>query len=140
MVGRANARPHEERVEDAVVAEDHLPREHAKQVAGQERRDQDEQQDVLPLRPGERQVVRDGIRKRDDDDRDDQRHLHGLPEEPEIHRAVEEPPPRGEREAVLPREERVDVEAVERDDHDRHDEEDDEPRHREAQQRGRRED
>src|SRR5262245_12489764 len=51
---------------------------------------------------------------------------------------MDERVPGREREAVRPREERIDVEAVQPDDHDRDDEERDNPRDREAQQpRGR---
>ena len=138
VVGRPEPGPEEERVDDALVAEDHLPGEHAQQVARQERRDQEQQQDVLPLRPGEREVVRERIGEHDDDRRDDQRHLHRLPEEPEVDRAVEEVVPGREREAVRAREERVDVEAVRGDDRDRDDEEDDEPGERQAEQARRR--
>ena len=121
-------------VDHAVVAEDHLPGEHPQQVAGQERRDQQEQEDVLALRPGEREEVRQRIRERDGDDRDDQRHLHRLPEQAQVERAVEEVVPRLEREPLLARIERVDVEAVERDDRDRREEEDAEPGQRQAEQ------
>ena len=67
VVGRAQPGREEERVDHALVAEDHLPGEHAQQVARQERRDQQQQQDVLPLRPGEREVVRERVGERDDD-------------------------------------------------------------------------
>ena len=61
MVGGAEARPEEEAVDHALVAEDHLPGEHAQQVARQERRDEEEQEDVLPLRSREREVVRERV-------------------------------------------------------------------------------
>jgi hypothetical protein len=48
---------------------------------------------------------------------------------------VDERAPSVEREAVLPRQQGVDVEAVGGDDRDRQDEEDDEPPEREAEQR-----
>ena len=128
MIRRPQSRPEQERVDHALVAEDHLPGEHPQQVARQKRSDQDEQEDVLALGPGERQVVRERVREHDDDRRDDQRHLHRLPEQPEVHRAMKEVAPRVERESVLAREQRIDVEAVRGDDRDRHDEEDDEPR------------
>ena len=41
MVGRPQPRPEQEGVDHSLVAEDHLPREHAQQVARQERSDQD---------------------------------------------------------------------------------------------------
>ena len=49
---------------DALVAEDHLPREHAQQVARQERRDQEQQEHVLALRPRQREVVRERVGER----------------------------------------------------------------------------
>ena len=52
--------------------------------------------------------------------------------------AVRDGAPCVEREAVRPREQRVDVEAVERDDHDRRDEEDAEPCHGKPEQARRR--
>ena len=51
IVGSPQPRPEEERVDDAVAAEDHLPGEHAQQVAREEGGDEQEEQDVLPLRP-----------------------------------------------------------------------------------------
>ena len=93
-----------------------------------------EQEDVLPLRAGKRQVVRERVGEHDDDRRDDQRHLHGLPEQAEVHRVVHERSPGREREAVRAREERVEVDAVRRDDRDRRDEEHDEPGERQAEQ------
>ena len=82
VVGRAQTRSRRgTMLITPLIAEDHLPGEHAQQVARQERRDQQQQEDVLPLRAREREVVRERIGEHDDDRRDDQRHLHRLPEQ-----------------------------------------------------------
>ena len=110
----------EDAVDRALVAEEHLPGEYAQEVAREERRDEEEQEDVLPLRSRQGEVVRERIRERDDDRRDDQRHLHGLPEQAQVDAKptngslAEEVPPPFERERMRPRHDRERVDAVRR--------------------------
>ena len=138
MIRRAQPRPEQEGVEDALVAEDDLPGEDTQEVAREERCDQEQEKHVLPLRPGQRQIVRQRVCEDDDDRRDDQRHLHRLPEEPEVDGAVQEVVPGLERERMRSWVERQRIHAVGRDDRDRGDEEHRKPRERQTEQaRGR---
>ena len=121
MIGRPEPGPEEERVDGPLVSEDHLPGKHPQQVARQERRDQQQEEDVLALRAGQRQVVRERIGEQHDDRRDRQRQLHRLPEQLEVDRAVQEVVPGGQGETVRARVQRVDVEAIRGDDCDRRD-------------------
>ena len=77
-------RPEEERVDHSLAAQDHLPGEDAQEVAREERYDQDEQEDVLPSRPAQGEVVGEGVGKGDDHRRDGQGHLDRLDEEWEV--------------------------------------------------------
>src|SRR5207247_558194 len=61
VIGGPNPGPEEERVDNALAAENHLPGEHPQEIARQKRCDQQEQENVLPLCPRQRQVIRERV-------------------------------------------------------------------------------
>ena len=70
------------------VAEDDLPCEHAQEVAREERRDDEQQQDVLALPHAHRQEVPGRVGEQDHDHRDRERHADRLPEQAHVDRAA----------------------------------------------------